>query len=164
MPYCCECGKVVRDADVYCRACGARQTAGPPPSDPAQRVKAAFARASESGQFSTLSPRGASTVCYIPFVGWICAIVVLASERFRANRTVRFHAFQGLYLFVAWLIVRWVIRPIPFLLPGPHIPVDMILQLAIIGVWIYMLVKVSQDQLISLPILGELAEKSASEN
>ena len=37
-------------------------------------------------------------------MGWIAAIIVLASQRFKAMPTVRFHAFQGLYLFVAWLM------------------------------------------------------------
>jgi hypothetical protein len=58
-----------------------------------------------------VSPRTASLLCYIPILGWIVAIVVLASARFRDNARVRFHAFQGLYLFVAWLIVDWVLSP-----------------------------------------------------
>lgn len=155
MPYCCKCGRQVGEADIYCAACGTGQ--GP------------SSGAAPALQPSGLNSRTASILCYIPFVGWIAAIVVLASEKFRTDRTVRFHAFQGLYLFVAWLIVRWVIRPIPFffLAPGahmPHIPFDLFLQLAILGVWIFMLVKVSQDQSYSLPILGELAHKSVSEN
>ena len=39
------------------------------------------------------------------------SIIVLAADKFRTNRAVRFHAFQGLYLFVAWLIVQQVIAP-----------------------------------------------------
>ena len=59
----------------------------------------------------SLNPKTASILCYIPWVGWVAAIVVLASDRFRHDRAVRFHAFQGLYLFVAWLIADQVIRP-----------------------------------------------------
>jgi uncharacterized membrane protein len=155
MPYCSQCGNRVGDTDLYCYACGVRQAAAAPPAS------SPFSRAAQS---SGISPRTASLLCYLPFVGWIGAIIVLASDRFRANRTVRFHAFQGLYLFVAWLLVRWVIRPLPFFFPGPHIPVDAILQLGLIAVWVFMLVKVSHDQVYSLPILGELAEKSVSES
>jgi len=54
---------------------------------------------------SGISPRTASILCYIPVVGWIASIIVLAADRFRNDHRVRFHAFQGLYLFVAWLIV-----------------------------------------------------------
>ena len=58
-----------------------------------------------------MTPRTAAILCYIPVVGWIAAVVVLATDQFRRNRTLRFHAFQGLYLFVAWLIVSEVIGP-----------------------------------------------------
>jgi uncharacterized membrane protein len=112
-----------------------------------------------------ISPRNASLLCYIPFVGWIAAIVVLASARFRHDLEVRFNAFQGLYLFVAWLIVDWVLSPI-VMIPGPffmrHFFVG-IMKLVIIGIWIFMIVRISQGQSYRLPILGELAERSVSE-
>ncbi|MEK7406097.1 MAG: hypothetical protein AAB225_13400 [Acidobacteriota bacterium] len=146
MPYCCQCGTPVGPSDTYCAKCGGRQPGV------AARVAAG------------LTPRGASILCYIPFVGWIAAIVVLASEKFRQNRSVRFHAFQGLYLFVAYLIVHSVVGPFFRALPGPHLRVDKLLDLAILGVWIFMIIKTSQQQTCSLPILGELAEKSVSES
>jgi uncharacterized membrane protein len=110
-----------------------------------------------------LSPRTASILCYIPWVGWIAAIVVLASSNFRTNRKVRFHAFQGLYLFVAGLLIKWAFTPLTFFDGGPHFHLAGLLEMAIIGVWIFMIVKTSQDQVISLPVIGELAEKSLSE-
>lgn len=39
----------------------------------------------------------ASTLCYVPFAGWVAALTFLATQRF--------HAFQRLYLFVVWLLV-----------------------------------------------------------
>ena len=154
MPYCCQCGKVVGDPDVYCACCGARQPS-PTPRPP-------------TDYFTGVSPRTAALLCYIPIVGWIAAIVVLASARFRHDHTVRFHAFQGLYLFVAWLIVDWVLSPmfaLAFFFPGPHIHriFPAILKLLVFGSWIFMMVKVSHDENFKLPILGELAEKSVSE-
>ena len=148
MPYCCQCGIQVGPGDIYCARCGARQPieARPTP-DP----------------LSSISPRTASILCYVPVVGWIAAIIVLASERFRQNQQIRFHAFQGLYLFVAWLIVDWVVRPIFSGMPGPTIRVDKILQAVIMFTWIFMLVKASHEEEYSLPIIGELAQKSASE-
>jgi len=148
MPYCCQCGNPAADTDLYCARCGARQPVAPGRGEPSPG----------------LSPRAASVLCYIPFVGWIAAIVVLASERFRQNRSVRFHAFQGLYLFVAWLIVDWVIGPFFRWLPGMHFRFDKLLELGLLVVWIFMIVKTSQERTFSLPILGELAERSASES
>lgn len=151
MPYCSQCGTQVGTADVFCARCGAQQPPPPPPvSDP----------------FSGITPRTASLLCYIPVLGWIAAIVVLASTRFRHNATVRFNAFQGLYLFVAWLIVDWVIGPLTFIpAPGPHFEhiVPNLLKVVIFGAWIFMIVKVSHDEVYKLPILGDLAEKSVSE-
>ncbi len=148
MPYCSQCGNEVQPTDLYCAKCGSRQPAATPPA----------------GDFAAgMSPRTASILCYFPWVGWIAAIVVLASNSFRGNRTVRFHAFQGLYLFVAWLIVQWVFKPFPFFMPGAHIPVAAILQFALLAVSIFMMVKCGQDEVYSLPVLGELAERSLAE-
>jgi uncharacterized membrane protein len=109
-----------------------------------------------------MNARTASILCYVPIVGWIAAIIVLASDKFRQNRAVRFHAFQGLYLFVAWLIVHEVIRPMFAPLPGPNY-VGNLLQIAVLCVWVFMIVKASQEERYSLPIIGELAERSISE-
>ena len=104
-------------------------------------------------------------LCYVPFVGWIAAVVVLASPRFQRERRVRFHAFQGIYLFVAWLIVDWVLAPmfrhIPSA-PGVHALAGL-LQLAVLVAWVFMNVKSSQEEEFHLPILGELAERSVAE-
>jgi len=93
--------------------------------------------------------------------------VVLASARFRDDTRVRFNAFQGLYLFVAWLIVDWVLGPI---FSFPHMwglsfyrVFPALLKAGIFAAWIVMIVKTAQDELYKLPILGELAEKSVSE-
>ena len=136
-------------ADRFCAKCGAKQP-GPAqagwnaPPDP----------------FAGVTPRTAAILCYIPGLGWIASIVVLASERFRTNRVVRFHAFQGLYLFVAWLIESWVLKPI--FAEIPHVHVNGIVQAVLLAVSIFMIIKASQEEAYSLPIIGELAEKSAA--
>jgi uncharacterized membrane protein len=102
-------------------------------------------------------------LCYIPVVGWIAAIILLAADRFRQNLQVRFHAFQGLYLFVAWLMVDQVLRPLFRNLPDVVFPLDRILAAVILFTWIFMLVKASHEQEYPLPIIGDLARKSAAE-
>ena len=156
MPFCVQCGQTVGGSDRFCAKCGAQQagaTSGP------GRVQ---------DFWSNISHRHASLLCYIPWVGWIAAIAVLASDRFRGERRLRFHAFQGLYLFAAWLMVEWVIEPmLPFRMAGGGFPfyrgLSQILHLMIVGAWIFMLIKVSHDEDYRLPILGELADRSASE-
>ena len=116
-----------------------------------------------------VSNRNASLLCYIPMVGWVAAIVVLASERFRRETQVRFHAFQGLYLFVAWLMIEWVISPALSISDdwASGFPMHRLftrgLQLLIFAAWVFMIIKVSHDESYKLPIIGELAERSVSE-
>jgi uncharacterized membrane protein len=146
MPFCSQCGNQVDAADVFCAKCGARQPNSPqPPADP----------------FSSISPRTASILCYIPGVGWIGSIIVLASDRFRGNRVVRFHAFQGLYLFVAYLIEDWVLKPMFTAIP--HMHVNGIIEAVLLGMSIFMIIKASRDEAYALPVIGELAEKSVAE-
>ena len=109
-----------------------------------------------------MSPRTAAILCYIPLVGWICAIVVLASERFRNNHTLRFHAFQGLYLFVLWLIADQVLGPMFGFIPHMHI--GELFRVLVLVLWIFMIVKASHEEAYSLPIIGELAERSITEH
>jgi uncharacterized membrane protein len=110
-----------------------------------------------------LSPRTASILCYVPAIGWIAAIIVLAARKFKDNHLIRFHAFQGLYLFAAWLVVDWVIGPILHFTPGPFRPVELLLHALILAVSIFMMVKASHDEAYVLPIIGELAQRSATE-
>jgi uncharacterized membrane protein len=106
-------------------------------------------------------------LCYIPIVGWIAAIVVLASPKYQRDTGLRFHAFQGIYLFVVYLLIDWVMAPMLHIVPGPggHLTrmISAMLHLAVFGAWILMIVKTSQEQTLSLPIIGELAERSVAE-
>jgi uncharacterized membrane protein len=144
---------------VFCAKCGLRQrSADAPPS----------ATPTPTRDFMTgISARTASILCYIPMVGWIPSVIVLATPKFRSDRTVRFHAFQGLYLYVIWLIVVWVVDPLLSFGDSPgfhemHL-VKSLLKLGVFAAWIFMLVKTSQEETFHLPIVGELADRSVSE-
>jgi uncharacterized membrane protein len=96
--------------------------------------------------------------------GWIAAVIALASQKFRRNQTVRFHAFQGLYLFAVWLFIDWGLRPIFRDFVEPAFRFDRLLQVLVFGASIFMMVKTSHEQVYSLPVIGELAQRSASES
>jgi uncharacterized membrane protein len=153
MPYCNQCGSEVQPADRFCPHCGGAQPL-------------ASSAASSKDYLTVVNSKTASLLCYIPVVGWVWAIVVLASSRYRHDSESRFHAFQGLYLFVAWLLVDWVVRPM-FFFPMPHdfglglIP--KLLKIGVLGAWVFMIIKTSQGEMYRLPILGELADRSVSE-
>jgi uncharacterized membrane protein len=150
MPFCSQCGNQVTATQAFCGRCGAAQAtgaAGPSPlaNDPLAGV----------------TPRTASILCYIPVVGWIAAIIVLASQRYRHLQAVRFHAFQGLYLFVAWLmndqVLKWAMAPIS------HFHLHDLVNLVLLAMSVFMMVKASHGEAYSLPLFGELAQRSVSE-
>jgi len=150
MPFCSQCGNQVGPADAYCAKCGARQPAAAYEAHPVGRG------------LESLNPRTASILCYIPWVGWVAGIVVLASDRFRHERAVRFHAFQGLYLFVAWLIADQVVRPMFDLMTNLHL--YRVIEAVLVGASIFMMVKAAHEEAYALPLFGELAQRSVAED
>ena len=157
MPYCTRCGTQTGEADVFCSNCGAKQAGA------ARGWGVSSSARLGQDPLAGLSPRTAAILCYIPTVGWIAAVVVLAARKFKADQAVRFHAFQGLYLFAAWLMVQWVIRPLTTALDGHGLRVDRLLEGVLLGVSIFMMIKASRDEAYVLPIIGELAQRSAAE-
>jgi uncharacterized membrane protein len=157
MPFCSQCGNAVHDADTFCARCGRQQ---PGPTFGAARPMAAGA-----DPLANIPDRTWAILCYIPAIGWIPAIIVLASDRFRRDRPLRFHAFQGLYLFVAWLIADWVLKPMSLAMPGMvHFAVHRLVELGLLGLSIFMMVKAAHNEMFSLPVFGELAARSAADN
>jgi uncharacterized membrane protein len=164
MPFCTQCGHQVAGQDAFCGYCGARQAGAGGTGAPGATSRPIRPPMPPGDPLAGLSPRTASILCYIPTVGWIAAVVVLAARKFKAERIVRFHAFQGLYLFAVWLVVNWVVRPIVSAMPQHFIRVDHILEGVILAVSIFMMVKASHDEAYVLPIIGELAQRSATES
>ena len=151
MPFCSHCGNQVAERDLYCARCGGRQPVHPAAPSPAR----------PGDPLGNMTPRVASILCYVPGIGWIASIIVLAAEKFRNNPQVRFNAFQGLYLFVAWLIEDWVLRPAFHAMP--QFRLDSVVKALLLAASIFMMVKASHEEKYSLPIIGELAERSVAE-
>jgi uncharacterized membrane protein len=148
MPFCTNCGNSVDPSAAFCAHCGQAQphAAGQPAKD----------------LLDGLNERTASILCYIPVFGVIPSIIFLASQKFRHNQRVRFNAFQSVYLFVTWLIVSSAGPLIMLGMPFHHSLASLFETLLTIC-WIFLLVKASQAEQVHLPILGDLAARSASE-
>lgn len=157
MPFCTHCGTQVSPTAAFCAHCGAAQPGFHPAPPP---------RPASAGEdwLQSIAPSTAATLCYVPFAGWIAALVFLATQKFRDNRWVRFHAFQGLYIFVVWLLVDIAVGSI-FGIAGLPIRRALTgsLKLSVLCGWGYMLYKTSTGHTIHLPVLGELAERSVAE-
>jgi len=150
LPFCTNCGTNIDGGASFCYHCGAPQ---PRP-------------AVHTSEFlDSISNRTASILCYIPVFGVIPAIVFLASQKFRTNGRVRFDAFQSVYLFVTWLIISAAIPTLLFTGHGWGIESALLAlcKFAVFICWIYLLVKAAQEQQVRLPLLGDLAARSATE-
>ena len=111
---------------------------------------------------NTIRPHIAAMLCYLPGLGWIAAVIFLTLDPYRMDRYVRFHAFQGLYLTVVWVLAR--VFFFPFAVGASIFPflggVRRLVQLAVIVAQVLGIVKTLRKQQYRVPVLGELAEKS----
>jgi len=104
---------------------------------------------------------------YIPFVGWIIAIVFLVIEPYRNDRFIRFHAFQSIFLAVFSFVLYWVLNV--FVLSsifgggfGLLWPLWWLVRLAIFLCWLFMMYKAYNNERYELPFIGPLAAKQAA--
>ncbi len=151
MPFCTNCGTSVDPNASFCHNCGTVQPRTGPQA---------------TGLFDGMSDRTACILCYVPVFGVIPAIVFLASQKYRTNVRVRFDAFQALYLFVTWLIVSSALPTLLFTgFPGWGVEHGILglAKLALFVCWIYLLIKAAQEEQVRLPVLGDLAARSTTE-
>jgi uncharacterized membrane protein len=101
-----------------------------------------------------LSDNAASGLAYLTFIP---AIVFLVVAPYNQNSTVRFHAWQSIFLSVACVVVDVVLTLIPFvgwiILP--------LFGLLVLIVWIICIVKAFNGQRFKIPVIGDFAEKQA---
>jgi len=96
-------------------------------------------------------------LCYLGW--WITGIIFFVLEK--ENKNVRFHAVQSIIVFGILFILLFIIGPVFNLIPGLNIATIIISFLSLI-LWIFMMVKTAQGQMIKLPWAGNIAEKYAN--
>jgi len=108
----------------------------------------------------------AGALCYL--FGFITGILFLVLSPYNQNRTIRFHAFQSIFLniawFAAWIVITIIMIPfhlIPFLGLFISVVLHSALGLGAIIVWLYMMFKTYNGEKIVLPVVGPLADKQA---
>lgn len=113
-----------------------------------------------------MSENLASALCYV--LGLITGILFLVLAPYNQNKTVRFHAFQSIFLNVAWIGV-WIVLAIISAVASSIFwglgmlmgLVNLVVALGFLVLWVVMLVKAYGGQKMVLPIIGPLAEKQA---
>jgi uncharacterized membrane protein len=117
-------------------------------------------------QSSGMSENVASALCYL--LGLLTGILFLVLEPYNKNKTVRFHAFQSIFLHIGLIIVAFAlgivvsifVRMVPFL--GLFtLAFWPIFWLACLALWLYLMYKAYNNQRFVVPIIGPMAEKQA---
>ena len=159
--FCPNCGADVQGR--FCAKCGtavdaATASAGRTPG--AQPYTAAPGGSTTAATTGGLADNVAGALCYV--LGFITGILFLVLAPYNQNKFVRFHAFQSIFLNVAWVAI-WIVEMMMFtVLPWSLVSLlSMLLSLAFLGIWIFMLIKAYQGERFKLPIIGDLAEKQA---
>jgi uncharacterized membrane protein len=156
MAFCSNCG--AQAEGKFCPKCGSPVAAGPgqtPP--PAQPIAPAQAG---------LQDNMVAALCYLGSI--ITGILFLVIEPYNHNKTIRFHAFQSIFLWVACIVIYIVAGIFSFALgtlPIIGILFTVVLHgalfLAFFVLWLLLMYKAYNNERWVLPIIGPLAEKQA---
>jgi uncharacterized membrane protein len=169
MAFCANCG--AETSGRFCQKCGAPLAApgagpapGPdvPPAVHPLPPPPPYVAAQSVGMTDNM----AGALCYL--FGFITGILFLVLAPYNQNRNIRFHAFQSIFLNIAWVAV-WIVvsivlipfRYIPFLGFFISIVLQFVLGLGGFIIWLYMMFKTYNGEKIVLPIVGPMAEKQA---
>ena len=141
-----------------------QQPAGqqPPPQQPGQQPPQQQQPAGQGGD--GLDPKMGGLLAYV--FGWISGLIVFLTQK---HPEVRFHGAQSILLnialFVFW-IVYWVMQTILSMILSVlgviFFFLSLLIGLAIVGLWVFMLIKGYNLEHYKLPLIGDMAEKWAS--
>ncbi len=149
MAFCPSCGATVDGR--FCAKCGASLAEG---------VPAAAPQPPAAGSGSTLAPNIASALSYIPVL--IPAILFLVWAPYNRDRTVRFHAWQSLFLQLAWIVTGIALSVvIPIVSWQLWLAAGQLLNLAVVVLALYLMWKAYKGERVVLPVIGDLAQKQA---
>jgi uncharacterized membrane protein len=99
----------------------------------------------------------------LAYVTIIPAIIFLVLEPFNKKRFIRFHAFQCIFYFIAWIILD---IGLAFIGHIPFLGWATLLLWPLIGlvgfvIWLILVLKAYQGQMFKLPVIGDMAEQQA---
>jgi uncharacterized membrane protein len=154
MAFCPNCG--TQASGAFCPNCGAAVAGGagaaaPPP--PGASSGATFQQTAPPLSAPGMADNVAGALCYL---GWIVtAIIFLVLAPYNQSKFVRFHAFQSIFIFVAWIVLSIVITVIHLFF------LHLLLSLGMLVLWLYMMYSAFNNNKVKLPFIGDLAEKQA---
>ena len=148
--HCTGCGAELVVGATFCTRCGAS-------------MAAPVAAGTQAAPASGLQPNVAGLLCYL--IGFVSGIFFLVAEPYKRDRFVRFHAFQAIFLSVAWFAVYFVFgifsAALPYIFWRVTWMLHSLLNLAFFVLWVFLMYKAYNNEQFKLPVLGDLAAKQA---
>ena len=170
MAFCPNCG--AEASGRFCQKCGAPLAAAPgpnpmpPPPPPGMNPPVQPLPPPVGAPSLGMTDNMAGALCYL--FGFITGILFLVLAPYNQDRNIRFHAFQSIFLSIAWVILSIVISIVVLafsFIPFLGLFVAWVLRLAIglggLFIWLYLMFKTYNGEKIVLPVVGPLAEKQA---
>lgn len=169
MAFCPNCGSQVTGS--FCPNCGTAVAGGSPGAGPAAGPPpgAGYAPPPVGVQSGGLSANAASALCYTPFfIGLICSIIFLLIAPYNRERSVRFNAFQSLFLhaalFIFWIVLHFIVASFVVMTHGVGflaVGLYPLIWLCILILFIVLMYKAYNNQAIKLPVIGDMAARQA---
>ena len=168
MSFCQTYGTSLADGSPTCTACGASQgvaAAGAAPSAIPGPIPGTIPAAPLPA--AGITPNVAGALAYL--VGAITGILFLVIDPFKADRFVRFHAFQSIFFNLAW-IAFWIVWMIVGLMLGAishglffiiQLPINLLITVGGFCLWVYLMYTAYQGKTFQLPVIGALAAQQA---
>jgi len=162
MAFCGSCG--AEGQGKFCAKCGAplnagdagTATAGAPPPRPAP----------PTAQAAGLEENVVAALCYLAFV--LSGILFLVIEPYNRNSSIRFHAYQSIFFWLAVIIggmalsmISFIILALPFIGGVISFLLSLAYWLGAVVLWLYLMYKAYNRERVVLPVIGPLAEKQA---
>jgi len=187
--YCQQCGAQVADTARFCNKCGAQLQPTQPASSPASYTappagyqtppnyqqqyqppgygqppyqapyRPPYQPTGASGA-SDLKPNVAGLLCYPLF--FITGILFLVLTPYNRDRFVRFHAFQSIFLFAAYLALAIALGIVGSVMPWPlRAMLSGVPKLILLVGTVWGMYQAYKGERFKLPVIGDLAESQA---